>query len=307
MKKITIFCSVIVLLITLSACGNDQFDASQTINVYTRDTSSGTRDGFMKGIDFPDASGTDSVLVEGFSTNDNAGIMNAMTIDRYGIGYISMASVNDTIKALNLNDIEPTVENVNLDTYELKRPFVYMLRLENDYENTTMFELSKAFETFILSEEGSDVILDQGAISYTNKGTFNNLVDNHTICEQDNSDITLNIGGSNSVTKVAEALSASFVGRCGNVNVSHNHTGSSDAFKRTQGDEKDSANAIDFGFSSRHFRGEELDNDESLRGQLAWDAIVVIVHQDNPVDSLTQSQVKKIYSGDVTSWDELID
>ena len=307
MKKLMLFLLSLTLVSTLAACGDSDFDENSTINVYTRDTSSGTRDGFMSGIGFSEAATDDSLLVSGFTTNDNAGIMNAMRSDRYGIGYVSLSSVNDTIKALSINGVEPTFENVMNDTYSLKRPFNFMLRLEEDYENETKYLLARAFEAFITSEEGADAIDDAGAIGLSSEGQFSTIAESHPVCALDNSDITLNIGGSNSVTKVAESLTAAFGPRCGNPSFVHNHTGSSDGFKRTQGDEKDSPNALDIGFASRDFRGEELINGDEFYAQAAWDAIVVIVHLDNPVQSLTLEDLKNIYSGEIQTWQSLID
>ena len=303
MKKIVLLA---ILSFVLVACGGNDF-GSEEINVYTRDTTSGTRDGFMNGIGFGEAAGSDDVLVSGFVTNNNTGIMAAMTTDIAGIGYISLYSVNDTIKALNFNGVEPTVENVINDTYGLKRPFVFMHRL--DFRNQVEEDLTKAFVAFALSNDGADVINDNGAVATQGTGNWSSIRDNHPICQLDNSGETLVFGGSDSVTRIAEALSAAFSPNCGNVQTVNNHTGSGDGWRRTQGDQKDSVNYSHIGYASRFFRGGELETDPSgeSRFQMAWDAIVAIVHVDNPVDGLTSEQLKKIYSGEYTTWGELLD
>lgn len=131
MKKIL---SMIVMLFvgaSLVACAEktttvstSSFDETKSINVYTRDTTSGTRTGFMEGIGFAEAATNDSVLADGFLIKDNTGILTTIAIDEYGIGYVSLSSVNSSIKGLQFNGVAPTEANVVNDTYALKRPFM---------------------------------------------------------------------------------------------------------------------------------------------------------------------------------------
>jgi phosphate transport system substrate-binding protein len=306
--KTKLFISIFIALLVLAGCNttNDNGFESEKINVYTRDTSSGTRDGFMSGIGFKDASSDDSVLVSGFITNNNAGIMTAMTTDIAGIGYVSLSSVNNTIKALNFEGVEATEANVLNDTYGLKRPFVYMRRVDGDYVNDREYEITLAFIAFMESNDGADVINDEGATAVNGNGNWASLLVNHPVCELNNSDVTLNFGGSDSITRIAESLSAAFSPRCGNVQTVNNHTGSSDGYKRSQGEEKDGVNAVHIGYSSRPFRDGELSGPSETRGQLAWDAIVAIVHKDNPVDNVTADQLVKIYKGELATWGAVI-
>ncbi len=307
MKKIMVLLVLMTLGMTAAACGNDGFDASQRVSVYTRDTTSGTRDGFMKGIGFDEASANDSVLVEGFATSDNNGIMQSMTVDEYGIGYISLASLNDTVKGLGFNGVEPTVQNVVDDLYDLKRPFMYMLRADDDWESPEIKEIAHAFVAFLHSIDGGDIINDQGAVSLPSNYTWESVRDTYPICQADNTGLTLRFGGSDSIQRIAEALSAEFSPRCGNVVTENDHTGSGDGYRRTQGDQKDQVVGKHIGYSSRPFRGEELDVEADTMGQLAWDAIVVIVHLNNPVDSLTAEQVRKLYAGEYETWEDVLE
>lgn len=313
MKKLMVV--LMIALLTLAGCSNTDPDdddngsqfGNEKINVYTRDTSSGTRDGFMKGIGFDDAASDDSVLVSGFITNNNAAIMAAMVTDVAGIGYVSLSSVNDTIKALKFEGVEATEANVLNDTYGLKRPFVWMRRTDDSFASDRERDLTMAFLAFLESSDGADVINDEGATAVSATGNWASLVSEHPVCAVDNSDATLNFGGSDSITRIAEALSAAFSPRCGNVNTVNNHTGSSDGYKRAQGDEKDGINGVHVGYSSRPFNDGEKVGPEDTRGQLAWDAIVAIVHKDNPVDSISASELVEIYKGDVTTWGEILE
>ncbi|MCF7924905.1 MAG: substrate-binding domain-containing protein [Candidatus Izimaplasma sp.] len=307
MKKIILLIAAFVLTLTLSACGGstDSWDSSSNITVYTRDTSSGTRAGFMGGIDFGDAAEDDSLLVDGFVIKDNTGILSSIVTDEYGIGYISLATLNDEVKGLSFDGVEPSVANVINNTYGLKRPFNYVTRALDDYENDTEKNLSLAFVAFMGTTDGADVITNQGAVPLDSSNTWDDIKADYPVCEQDNSGTVIRFGGSDSIQKIAEALSAAFAPKCGDFVPEHDHTGSSDGFKRTQGSEKDGDNYKHIGFASRPFKDSEAGAD-GTQGQLAWDAIVAIVNLNNELNSVTAQDLKNIYSGDVTTWDELL-
>jgi len=308
MRKLLLLALTITSVGVLAACGGnseDGFDATKNITVYTRDTSSGTRDGFMNGIGFGEAAADDSVLVDGFVTNDNTAILTAMTTDEYGIGYISLASLNNTVKGLNFDGVEPNIQNVINNTYGLKRPFNYVLRAPGDFDSSEAEAISNAFVAFLGTTDGADVIMDQGAVSLDSSDTWDDIKGDYDICSEDNSGIVIRFGGSDSIQKVAEALSAAFSPKCGGFVAEHDHTGSSDGFKRTQGSEKDGDNAKHVGFASRPFQESEV-GVEGTQGQLAWDAIVAIVHLNNDLNSVTAEDLKKIYSGDFNTWEDLL-
>ncbi|PKM86064.1 MAG: hypothetical protein CVU85_08810, partial [Firmicutes bacterium HGW-Firmicutes-10] len=180
MKKIVLLFSMIFML-TLAACSapveEPGFEAEK-INVYTRDTSSGTRDGFMRGIGFADASANDSLLVAGFITADNNAIMSAMATDKSGIGYVSLSSVNNTIKALDFEGVAANEANVLNNTYKLKRPFVMMRRIDGDYISDTEYQLTLAFMAYVASNDGADVIANAGATATSGTGTWASQVAN---------------------------------------------------------------------------------------------------------------------------------
>lgn len=312
MKKIILMLTIAVLGITLSACSNNEddvegFDTNKTITVYTRDTSSGTRDGFMKGIGFDDAATENSLLVAGFLTKDNTGILSSMSIDEYGIGYISLASLNNTVKGLYFDNVEPSVANVVNNSYGLKRPFMYVLR--DDWTGMeTEQAIAEAFVAFLGTTDGSDVINDKGAVALATAQTWDDIKANYAVCADDNTGVELKLGGSDSIEKVALALTAAFAPKCGDFSPVHEHTGSSDGFKRTQGGEADGSNAKHIGFASRPFKtdGTEDIAEGSISGQLAWDAIVAIVHVENTLTNVSADDLKKIYSGEHTLWSDLI-
>ncbi|MCF7924883.1 MAG: substrate-binding domain-containing protein [Candidatus Izimaplasma sp.] len=306
MKKILL---VLLLAIstTLVACGetSEGWDSSKNITVYTRDTSSGTRAGFMSGIGFPDGAENDDILADGFVINDNTGILTTMATDEYGIGYISLSSLNDSVYGVPFEGVEPTIANVVNNTYGLKRPFNYVLRDLNDYNNDTEKEISLAFIAFLGTTDGSDIITNAGAIPLASTNSWDDIKADYSVCELDNSSVTIRFGGSDSIEQVAKALTEAFAPKCGDFVPEHDHTGSSDGFKRTQGAEKDGDNYKHIGFASRPFKDTEQGS-EGTQGQLSWDAIVVIVHNNNEVTNLTAEELKKIYNGTYTTWNQLL-
>lgn len=307
MKKLGLLLVAFVMVATLAACGG----GDAPINVYTRDTTSGTRAGFFGGIGYEDAAEDDSLLVEGFVTADNDAQYSAMQTDLDGIGYVSLytyVSNPTAVKGLAFNGVEPSLATAADGSYELTRPFNYVLRTE--WASDRDQEIAEAFVSFMLSIDGGDIIADEGAAPMaTATYTWTSVSDDFAVCSEDNSDFTLRFRGSDSVQGIAEALAAAFSPECGNVVTDNNHTGSSDGHKRTQGVESDlgGVNWGHVGFASRPFYEAEQDGPASTRGTLASDAIVAIVHSDNPVDSVTAQDLIDIYTGVITSWSELED
>ena len=307
MKKIVLG-FVMLFVVFLSACTNagDAFDETKNITVYTRDTTSGTRAGFMEGIGFSEAAGSDSVLVSGFVIKDNTGIMTSMTTDEYGIGYVSLSSLNNTIKGLSFEGVAPTVANVMNDTYGLKRPFMWMLRDAGDYETPEIEALVNAFVAFLGTSDAADIINNNGAIALESSVTWDSIKAQHPITASNNSSITVRFGGSDSIQKVAEALTQAFTAKAGNFVAEHDHTGSGDAYKRTQTIGLSDPVSKHVGFASRYFKdSEKVGVESNLMGQLAWDAIVAIVHKNNPVTNVTAAQLKAIYDGTYATWENI--
>jgi len=297
-----------VLGLTLVGCSQTDWDAASTISVFTRDTSSGTRSGFMSGIGFDAAESSDDVLVDGFVIKDNTGILSSVETDEYGIGYVSLASYQpEKVKGVAFEGVEPTIDNVVNDSYGLKRPFNFITRLDGDYLSEREEQIVEAFVAYMFTIDAADIITEEGAVPLESTQSWDDIKADYDVCQLDNSEITISFGGSDSLESIAMALSTAFSPKCGNFIAEHNHTGSSDGYKRTQGEEKDGDNYKSIGFASRPFKESEQSGPGSTRAQLAWDAIVVIINKTNIVDSLTADQLKKIYDGSFTSWEQLID
>lgn len=278
------------------------------INLYTRDTSSGTRAGFMEKIGFEEAIANDSVFASRFVVAGNQEQVAAAQSDPFMIGYVSLSTLNTNLfKGFKFEGVEPTAANVLNGTYKLARKFNWMLR--DDYSvygaDATKYEqLSNAYVAYLGSREGKAIIAQGGGIVDLTGPAWADERTKHPVCQVANNAFTLKIGGSDSVESLSEDIAPAFAAACGNVGMDLNHTGSSNAFRGTNG----ANNAIDdnlsihVGYASREFLATEP---ALKKGVMATDAIVAIGHLTNKIDNLTGPQLTAMYKGQITDWREL--
>jgi len=292
------------LLVAASGCTNNTTGAN--ITVYTRDTTSGTRDGFFTKIGFSEAKEDNSYLVDGYVEVDgNGSMIAAIKNDEYGIGYISLSTLSSSgVKGLTYEGIEPTEANVLNGTYSLTRNFNYCVRKE--FTDSQVEAIVEAFEAFLTTSDAKTTMIEKGGIVSVSSAnpTWDSIKANYPICNEDNSSITIKFGGSTSVESMAKALSAEFSAKCGNFVAEHNHKGSGDAYKSTQGSEKDGANYLDIAFLSREFNESETPA-QGTYGKMCIDAIVVVVNNSNSLSAITTEEIKSIYNGTITKWSEI--
>lgn len=305
MKNITKIIMIMMLFclsFLVAACEPNEV----SIKVYTRDTTSGTRDGFFTGIGFSDAKEDNSVLVEGYiEVPSNGDMINSVKNDVNGIGYISLSSLTESgLKGLVYEGVSPSEENVLNGTYGLTRNFNYCMRSE--YTNERSKAIVEAFILYMSTVEGKSTIKEHGGIlEIQNTDKSWSVVSNEvTVDDADNSDITIYVGGSTSVKSIVSNLLSEFSKKCGNFKYSYNPTGSSDAYKRTNGSEKDGANYCDLAFASREFNANES-MDSSLKGLMCIDAIVAVVNVKNSLNSISAADLVKIYNGTYKNWSEV--
>lgn len=311
MKKITVLCLTALLL--LAGCSNNNNNqgstnptekpaTTNTIMVYTRDSSSGTREAFEKAGDFEKALTASAVEVA-----SNGDMATKVGNDEFGIGYVSLSTdfAANNVTPLNFEGVSPSEATVLDGTYKMQRPFAFATRATGDFGSDEKEQLVVAFLDFLQnSSEGMLIVEKAGGVVDKTKGiAWEELVKNHPICNQDNSQITMTTGGSTSVEKTVKAALEAFQPMAGNFQFTMNHSGSGDAFKRVLGTEKDGANKVDIGFASREFKAEEDVTASLQSGVYCIDAVVTIVNASNTaVTNLTQAQIKDIFTGVVTSW-----
>ena len=272
------------------AFADDAAKMEGEISVYSREDGSGTRGAFIElfGIEQKDADGnkvdmtTDMAMI----TNSTAVMMTTVAGDEQGIGYISLGSVNDTVKALKIDDVEATVENVKAGTYKIVRPFNIITNGELD----KLDEASADFVSFILSADGQKVIEDNGYIA---------AVDDAKAYEAAGVSGKVVVAGSSSVTpvmeKLAEAYKALNADTTVEVQQSDSSTGVSMAIEGT----------CNIGMASREIKDSEAEKG-AVATVIARDGIAVIVCPDAPIDGLTTAQVRAIYTGEVETWEDAL-
>ena len=275
-----------------------------TINVYTRDASSGTRGAFEEFIKLED-----KLTVSAIEVTGNGDMAVKVGEDLNGIGYVSLTTdfAANGITPLSYKGVEATEENVINKSYELARPFEFVTRASGDFVSEDQELVVLAFTDFLMnSVEGREVVFAAGGIVDVDSGTaWDTLKANHPVLNKDLSSAVLKTGGSTSVEKTLKAALEAFQALTG-VQFEMNHTGSSDGFKRTLGAEKDSANAIDIGFASRYFKAEETVNLGASTGVYCMDAIVVVVNDENTLLSDADTDlIFNIFSGAISTWEDL--
>lgn len=299
MKKILSFVMVTLLLVGCSQT------SSSSINVYTRDSSSGTRLAFEELVDFEGKLTSSALEVSG-----NGDMASKVGKDATGIGYVSLTTnfEKNNLKALKYNGVEATKENVLNNSYTLARDFNYVTRADNDFESDKKQQLVEAYIAYLTkSIEGMDAISSAGGIvDSTNAKPWSEVSKDFPILQEDNSDITIKLGGSTSVEKTITAVNDTFAPMAGNVNFEVNLTGSGDGYKRVLGSEKDSANQADIGFASRAFKSEEDVTKGLVSGTYAKDAIVVVVSKDNTyLDDISTQTTKSIFTGEILDYSQI--
>ncbi len=312
MKKLTVlWLSALLLLAGCSGTsGNNENqnsvstpETTATINVYTRDSSSGTREAFEKAGDFEGA-----LTAKAIEVSSNGDMATKVGTDENGIGYVSLSTdfAANNVTPLNFEGVEPSEATVLDGSYKMQRPFSFVTRASGDFDSEEKEQLVAAFLDFLQnSTEGMLVVEKAGGVVDKTQGTpWEELAKNHPICSQDNSTITLATAGSTSVEKTLKAALEAFQPLAGNFQFTMNQTGSGDGYKRVMGSEKDGANKADIGFASREFKAEEEDVTQAMAsGVYCIDAVVTIVNAANTaVTNLTQAQVKSIFTGEITNW-----
>ena len=261
------------------------FDTEEDISVYSREDGSGTRGAFIElfGVEEKDANGEkiDNTTEDATITNNTSVMMTGVAGDDYAIGYVSLGSLNDTVKALKIDGVEPTVENIKSDSYKVYRPFNIATKGE-------VSEAAQDFIDYILSAEGQQIVSDEGYIT---------IDDAAPAFAGGQASGSVTVAGSSSVSPVMEKLAEAYMKLNGNVKIeiqtSDSTTGMTSAMD----------GVCDIGMASRELKDEEA---AELTGQvIALDGIAVIVNKENTIDELTSEDVLNIYTGATTDWSEI--
>lgn len=297
MKLKKLLALVVTVAMTMSlavGCGNDaegddvaEFDTSYDISVITREDGSGTRSAFIElvGIEQKDESGekVDYTTEEAITMNSTSAVMSTVAGDEYAIGYISLGSLNDTVKALKVDGAEATEANIKAGTYKVARPFNIATKGE-------LSEVAKDFIDFILSTEGQEVVSESGYIAIDGAEPYAGSKPAGKVV----------VAGSTSVSPVMEKLKEAYVAINPDADIEIQTNDSSTGMSMT------AEGTCDIGMASRELKEAEIA--DGLQGTvIATDGIAVIVNHANTLDDITSEQVKNIYVGDALTWDEIME
>lgn len=250
------------------------------IVVVSREDGSGTRGAFTEitGVAEGDV---DNTVATALIQNSTDGVMTTVAGDNLAIGYVSMSSLNDTVKAIKIDGGDPTPEGVNAGSYPLARPFNIA------YKEDGLSDLGKDFIAFMMSDEGQKVVTDKGDIAVESTGAYTPA----------NTSGTLVVGGSTSVAPLMEKMAEAYKALNPNADIQIQATGSGAGMTGAQD------GTLEIGMASRELKDEEK---AALQHQaIAKDGIAVIVHPSNSTEDMTMEQVKKIFLGEVLNWEEL--
>jgi len=268
------------------ASGNAAFADTKEISVVSREDGSGTRGAFIElfGIEVKgdDGSRKDMTTKEAIIAKQTDVMMQNIVGDKYAIGYISLGSMNSTVKALLIDGVEATAENVKNGSYPVARPFNVATKGE-------LTGLAKDFLDFVMSAEGQAVV----AKSYIA------VADDAAPFAGNKPAGKIVVAGSSSVTPIMEKLKEAYLEINPNAAIEIQQSDSSAGMTGVLD------GTCDIGMASRDLKDSELANLTPL--QIALDGISIIVNNDNPLDGLGAEQVRGIFTGEITRWSELND
>lgn len=291
MKKILALILAGTVMCMTVACGNKKnaegFDTTYEITVVSREDGSGTRGAFVElfGIEQKNEVGekVDYTTEEAAVTNSTSVMLSTVAGDEYAIGYVSLGSLNDSVKALKVDGADATEENIMAGAYKVARPFNIATKGE-------LSEAAKDFVQFILSADGQKVVSENGYISLGEMPAYEGSMPEGKIV----------IAGSTSVSPVMEKLKEAYLTVNPSVEIEIQTNDSSTGMAMT------SEGTCDIGMASRELKESEIEN--GLTGTvIATDGIAVIVNHANVLEDITSEQVKNIYIGEAYTWDDIIE
>ncbi len=261
------------------------FDTSKDIAVISREDGSGTRGAFVElfGVEEKDADGNkvDRTSDEADITNSTSVMMTSVAGNPYSIGYCSLGSLNETVKAVKIDGAEATVENVKSGAYGISRPF-------NIATKADVSEVAQDFIDFIMSSDGQKVVEEAGCIPQETSGAYAGSKPSGKIV----------VAGSSSVTPVMQKLKEAYLAVNPNAEIEIQESDS------TTGMNSAIDGVCDIGMASRELKDTEIEKGLTPT-VIATDGIAVIVNNENPIEDLTKDQVKSIYIGETISWSEV--
>ena len=285
-KYLTVVSAVIVATMLFAGCGNKNNEnkngsGSAAIHVISREDGSGTRGAFTELLGIVDSQENDITVDTAEITNSTSVMITTVAGDKSAIGYISLGTLNDAVKAVKVDGADATKENVKSGDYKISRPFNIA------YKEKEASDLVIDFISYIMSAEGQKVVNDEGYIS----------MDTDSAYKPSGKKGKITIAGSTSIAPLMDVLADDYKKLNPGVTVEMQESGSS------AGIQSAIEGAAQLAMSSRELKDDETK--ELTAKQIALDGIAVIVNNDSVIDDMTSDQIKKIYTGEITKWSEV--
>lgn len=291
MKKFIAVLFVVTLATGLvTGCGNTKteakekkgFDDTNDITVVSREDGSGTRGAFIelfKVQEEKNGEKVDMTTQEANITNSTSVMMSTVSQNDYAIGYISLGSLNDSVKAVKVDGTEATADNIKNGSYKISRPF-------NIVTKDSVSEVAKDFIDYIMSTEGQKVVADSGYIPMDQVKPYAGSKPAGKVV----------VAGSSSVTPVMEKLKEAYTKFNAGASIEIQQSDS------TTGVTSTIDGICDIGMASRELK----DSESSVKSTaIALDGIAVVVNKTNPINEMTSDQVKGVFTGNMMTWDEV--
>lgn len=283
LSKILTLSLATVMMFSLASCGGDDKEGGEgsegkDITVISREEGSGTRDAFteLTGVMTDDV---DNTVATAEISNSTSVVLQSVEGNEAAIGYVSLGSLSDSVKAVNVDGAEASVDTVKSGDYKLQRPF-------NIVTKGQVAELPQDFINFIMSSDGQAIIEEEGYIMAN---------EDAEAYEAGGLKGTITLAGSTSVSPVMEVLADKYKELNSGVTIEIQQTGSGAGIQSTI------EGVCDIGMASRALEDEEAS--EGLESQeIALDGIAVIVNNSNEITDLTTEQIMKIFTGEITNW-----
>lgn len=295
-KKILAIAMTALMVVGVAACGSSSSssttDSNSTdtaadgmtgqISVISREEGSGTRGAFVELMGIVDDNDNDITTIDAEITNSTSVMLTTVAGNKQSIGYVSLGSLSDDVKAVKVDGVEASVDDIKNGSYSVSRPFLVA------YKDGQLSELAQDYLKYILSADGQAIISENGYISvsdsaeaYTASGLSGKLV----------------LAGSTSVSPVMEKLADAYKALNPDVTIEIQQTGSGAGITSAI------EGVCDFGMSSRELKESEAA--ELKADQIALDGIAVIVNNENPTEDISSENIKNIYLGEVTNWEDV--
>ena len=282
LKKIVT--GTLIAVSAMSVFAAPKFNSKKTISVMSREEGSGTRGAFIElfGVEQKNSSGkkVDYTTEEAAITNSTSVMLTSVAGDIYSIGYVSLGSLNDSVKALKIEGVDATVSNIKNKSYKISRPF-------NIAVKEKLSAPAQDFVNFIMSSEGQKIVEKNKYIAVESKSFTSNKASGKVV-----------VAGSSSVSPVMEKLIEAYKSVNPNARIelqtSDSTTGVTNAANGT----------CDIGMASRGLK--ETEKAKGLKEiTIAIDGIAVVVNKANPLVNAKIEIVRDIYMGKIQKWSEI--